>query len=74
MVVATITVIGIVAFRFLDAQDNTQIAKEQTATPQTSQVATVETAEDVETVATELESAEAELDSLDAELETEFAF
>lgn len=74
MVVATITVVGIVAFRFLDAQDNTQVAEHQNTSPETSQVATVETIEDVETVTTELETAEAELNSLDAELDAEFAF
>lgn len=77
MVVATITVIGIVAFRFLDAQDNTQVAETTTTSvpaPAETQVATVETVEDVETVTSELEQAEAELDTIDAELETEFAF
>lgn len=74
MVVATITVVGFVAFRFLDAQDNTQVAEQQNTSPDTTQVATVETIEDVETVTTELDTADAELDSLDAELDAEFAF
>lgn len=77
MVAATVTVIGIVAFRFLDAQDNTQVAETTTTSvpaPTETQVATVETVEDVETVTSELEQAEAELETIDAELETEFAF
>ena len=72
MVTVTITVIGFVAFRFLDAQDNTQVAQE----PPTSetQVATVETVEDVETVTHVLDQAETELDAIDSELDAEFAF
>lgn len=76
MVAATITVIGIVAFRFLDAQDNSQVADTTTTqtTPAETQVASVETIEDVKTVTNELDEAEAELDSIDAELDAEFAF
>jgi hypothetical protein len=69
MVVATITLVGFVAFRFLDAQDNTEVAMPE---PATSQVANLETAEDVDEVTQILESAE--LDSLDAELDEQFAF
>lgn len=72
MVVATITLVGVVAFRFLAAQDNTHIAK--IPTPESSTVASVETVEDVETVTAELDQATAELDNLDAELDAEFAF
>lgn len=73
MVVATISVIGIVAFRFLDAQDNTQVADTSTTTTET-QVAAVETTKDVEKVAQVLDKTEAELDAIDAELDAEFAF
>ena len=74
MVVATITVVGIVAFRFLDAQDNTQVAKTPAPVPTQTQVAKVESVEDVETVTNELDQADAELNAIDAELDTEFAF
>lgn len=73
MVLATITLIGFAAFRFLDAQDNTEVATTETQ-PTTSQVATIETTEDVETVTHELENLDAELDGLDSELDAEFAF
>lgn len=73
MVAATITVIGIVAFRFLDAQDNTQVAQAPVTTTET-QVATVETVKDVETVTHVLDQTEAELNDIDAELDAEFAF
>ena len=73
MVAATITVIGIVAFRFLDAQNNTEVAQTPTTTIET-QVATVETVQDVETVTQVLDQAEAELNAIDAELDAEFAF
>jgi len=71
MVVATITVVGVVAFRFLDATDNTEVAT-QTTQPEAVQVAAIETPEDVEKVTNELDAAE--LDSLDAELDAEFDF
>lgn len=70
MVVSTITLIGFVAFQFLDAQDNTEIANTPSTT--SSEVATIETPEDVVTVAQTLDTAE--LDSLDSELDTEFNF
>ena len=70
MVVATVTLVGFVAFRFLDAQDNTQIADDSSHT--TTQVAAVNNADDVETVSKQLDSAE--LDSLDADLDKEFSF
>ena len=73
MVVATVTLMGVVAFRFLDAQDNTQVA-DTNNTPETTQVASVESAKAVEAVTAELDPAEAELDTLDAELDAEFAF
>lgn len=69
MVTATITLVGFVAFRFLEAQDNTQVA----TTPQpTSQVASIKSVKDVETVTKELDTTE--VDSLDAELDAEFSF
>lgn len=69
MVTATITLVGFVAFRFLEAQDNTQVA----TTPQTtSQIASIESVKDVETVTEELDTTE--VDSLDAELDAEFSF
>lgn len=70
MVVATITLIGFVAFRFLAAQDNSEVATTDTA--YVSQVANIETIKDVETVTSELDTAE--LDSLDADLNSEFDF
>lgn len=69
MVVATITLVGFVAFRFLDAQDNTEVATPQ---PTSSQVANIENTKDVDEVTKVLDSAE--LDSLDAELDEQFAF
>lgn len=74
MVAATITVIGLVAFRFLDAQNNTEVANTPQTTTAETQVASVETPEDVETVAQVPDQAEAELDTIDAELDAEFAF
>lgn len=70
MVVATITLVGFVAFRFLDAQDNTEVATNRPA--QVSQVATIESEQDIDTVTTELDSTE--LDSIDADLDKAFAF
>ena len=70
MVVATITLVGFVAFRFLDAQDNTEVASDQPI--KVSQVVTIESEKDVDTVSTELDSAE--LDSIDADLDAEFSF
>ena len=74
MVAVTTTVIGLVAFQLLDAQDNTQVANTTVPTTTESKVATVESVKDVETVTQELDQAEAELESIDAELDTEFAF
>lgn len=71
MVVATITLVSLVGFRFLDAQDNTQVATTG-PTAQTRQVAEVRTAEDVEEVTEELSSAE--IEQLDAELDQAFDF
>lgn len=70
MVVATITLVGFVAFRFLDAQDNTEVASDQPAT--VSQVVTIESAQDIETVTAELDSSE--LEAIDAGLDAEFSF
>ena len=72
MIAATITVIGFVAFRFLDVQDNTQVAKEPTTTE--VQVASVKSVEDVDTATRALDQTEAELDSIDSELDAEFDF
>lgn len=73
MVVATITVVGVVAFRFLDAQDNTEVAT-KAPVPKTQQVASVESPKDVEAVTAELDAAENELNAIDAELNAEFDF
>ena len=70
MVVATITLVGIVGFRFIDAQDNTEVAT--TGHAQTNQVATVTSTEDVEAVTEELSATE--IDQLDAELDQAFDF
>lgn len=70
MVVATITLVGFVAFRFLDAQDNTQVATDTPA--QTSQIATIETEKDIDQVTADLDSSE--LDGIDADLDQAFAF
>lgn len=70
MVVATVTLVGFVAFRFLDAQDNTEVAQKNAS--ETSQVASIKSTKDVDTVTAELDTTE--LDSLDAELDAEFAF
>ena len=70
MVVATITLAGVVAFRFLAEQDNTQVATQ----PAHTEVAKVESVKDVETVTQEVDSVDAELSSLDAELDSEFSF
>lgn len=74
MVVATITVVGVVAFRVLDAHDNTEVATKTPTAQTTQQVATIETPQDIEVITTELDDAMAELDALDAELDAEFAF
>lgn len=70
MVVATITLVGFVAFRFLDAQDNTEVASDQPA--KVSQVVTIESEQDIDTVTAELDSTE--LDAIDAGLDAEFSF
>lgn len=70
MVVATVTLVGFVAFRFLDAQDNTEVANDNST--QSSQVASIKSTADVDTVTKELDTAE--LDNLDAALDAEFAF
>lgn len=70
MVVATITLVGFVAFRFLDAQNNTEVAVSQ-PTPASS-VATIESEQDIDTVTAELDSIE--LESIDAGLNEEFSF
>ena len=70
MVVTTITLVGIVGFRFLDAQDNTRIASNGTAP--SAQIATVTSAEDVEEVTEQLSAAE--IDNLDSELDQAFDF
>lgn len=70
MVVATITLVGFVAFRFLDAQDNTEIADNRPA--QASSVAAIESEQDIDSVTAELDSTE--LDSIDADLDAEFSF
>lgn len=72
MVVATITLVGIVGFRFLDAQDNTEIATTTGQATQTRQVADINSSEDVEAVTEELDTAE--IDQLDAELDQAFDF
>lgn len=72
MIAATITVIGFVAFRFLDVQDNTQVAQEPTTTE--VQVASVKSVEDVETATRALDQTKAELDSIDSEIDAEFDF
>lgn len=69
MVVATITLIGLVAFRFLNAQDNTQVA---TAQASTTKVATLNSSKDIDTVTESLDTAD--IDSLDADLSAEFDF
>lgn len=74
MVVATITVVGVVAFRVLDAHDNTEVASQTPKTPTTQQVAAIETPRDLEVITAELDDTMAELDALDAELDAEFAF
>lgn len=67
MVVATITLVGFVAFRFLDAQDNTEVA-----TDTSSNVAVIESTRDIDTVTDDLDSAQ--LDSIDADLDKAFSF
>lgn len=69
MVVATITLVGIVGFRFLDKQDNTQIANKAA---ESQQVASVSSVKDVDTVTKQLDTTE--LDTLDAKLDEEFKF
>lgn len=72
MVVATITLVGIVGFRFLDAQDNTEVATTNGPSTQTRQVAEINSSKDVATVTEELETAEFE--QLDTELDQAFDF
>lgn len=70
MIVATITLAGVVAFQFLDQQDNTEVATQ----PSHAEVAKVESVKDVETVTQEVDSVDAELSNLDAQLDSEFSF
>ena len=71
MVVASITLMGLVAFRFLDAQDNTEIA-DTTSTSQ-QRIAAIQETADIDTTIKLLDSEE--LDStLDADLDAELDF
>lgn len=76
MVVSTITLVGLVAFQFLDAQNTTQIAQvpETAATKQVApaEPETITTPADIDTVTEQLDVSE--LDTLDAELSAEFDF
>ena len=70
MVVATITLVGLVAFQFLEAQDNTQVATSER--PKTVKVTDIETTDDIDAVTEQLDTTE--LDALDAELSAQFDF
>lgn len=71
MVVATISLMGLVAFRFLDAQDNTEVARKQQQTQHAHPIASVNTASDVDTVVKQIDDVNVDAlegPDLDAEL------
>lgn len=76
MVVSTITLVGLVAFQFLNAQDNTEVAKAPTTSTEKkvaqAEPAPIVTAADIDAATAQLDVSE--LDALDAELNTEFDF
>lgn len=75
MVIATITLVGLVAFRFLDAQNNTQVVKApETSTLKPESVpATINTSDDIDTITAQLDKLD--LDALDgADLDAELDF
>lgn len=70
MVAATIILLGIVAFRFIDAQKNTEVADTK---PATSQVTTVAKAADIDKATAELDTADLDA-NFEAELDAELDF
>lgn len=70
MVAATIILLGIVAFRFIDAQKNTEVAN---TTPAPSKVTTVAKAADIDKATAELDSADLDV-NFEAELDAELDF
>lgn len=72
MVTTTVSLAGLVAFRALDAHDNSKVAREATLEPAVSQVATIESTADLDTAVAEIETLE--FDGLDASLDEEFDF
>lgn len=73
MVVLTITLVGLVAFRLLRAQDNTTIATSDTVAPATNTIAPINEAHDVDTVINQIDSID--LDAMnDANLDAELNF
>ncbi|MEO5499659.1 MAG: hypothetical protein ABIR46_04115 [Candidatus Saccharimonadales bacterium] len=70
IITATVTIMGVVAFKALDAHDNSEVAVQTEQT--SSQVASVETVQEVATIERELESLDVE--SLDADLDASFDF
>ncbi len=73
MVVATISLVGLVAFRFLDAQDNTEVAKKSTQPAQTTVVASINKSDDIDKAIADID--ELNVDAIDnADLEAELNF
>lgn len=71
MVAATIILLGIVAFRFIDAQKKTEVAN--VTQPTTTKVTNVASAADVDKATSELDSADLDA-NLEAELNSELDF
>ncbi len=70
IITATITVMGVIAFKALDTYDNSEVATQPQ--PTTSEVAAVETVKEVASIESELQALNVE--SLDADLDASFDF
>lgn len=72
MVVASISLMGIVAFRFLDAQSNVEVADVNTTRNQ-PRIAAIQTSSDIDAATTQLDSTDLE-GSFDSDLDAELNF
>lgn len=73
MVVAAISLMGLVAFRFLDAQNTTEVANETTLTSKPV-VAAIQKLADIDSTSNQLDDVELDSVALDAELDAELDF
>lgn len=67
----TVTVLGVIGFKAMDAHDNSEVATQPTTTT-SSQVAVAETVQEVQSIESELQALDVE--SLDADLDASFDF